>query len=167
MNSVVFKSGCSSCSGGNRKGEINMKKKYVEPVMIVEDFSMNETIAANSKCLFDVNQMFTGEMTAASAPCKEASDKAANDIALGRAYEIIGKAYDGDLDLDNKDHDNDMLTGLDEKCFTEGYKTSGAGVCVIDGGNMTFLSYKHAPEWESNPLDACKPSEGTNPLQNS
>lgn len=142
-----------------------MKKNYVEPVMIVEDFSMNETIASNSKCIFDVNNMFTGEMTLASAPCKAASDKASKDMNLGRMYEIIGKAYDGDLDLDNVDKDNDFLSGPDGKCFTDSY--SGSGVCVIDGGDMKFLTYDHKPSWEPNPVDACKPDDGVNPLQNS
>ena len=148
-----------------------MKKKYVEPVMVVEDFNVSETIA---KCEFISSSLFTNEMAhtgeGGSAVCKKARDDAYKRDKHAE-FDVLSDLYSAGGDFDNADNDYDWRTnntgyneaiGENKNVFTSTYAT--ASICQIKADNMTFMDYpnKAFPE-----MPACAKDSGSSLLQNS
>ena len=145
-----------------------MKKMYVEPRMVVEDFTVSEMVAA--KCQFDIHNMFSQQLSWNTPACAKAQQQAL-DNGTYDIYALVSTAYENGIDLDNADKDgnaylNDGTTNGDGYCFTPSYQNvSDSNICEKDASNMTFLGYDHSGY--NTPIPACSADAGSNPLQNS
>ena len=152
-----------------------MKKKYVEPVMIVDDFTVSETIA---KCQFTYETTFSAQMKhSGNQSCHNGTeDRFFDDPAdtqVGPPWDrkdleyyhwnLINQAFEGNVDVNGDGN-------LEGRCFTSAFAQKyGTGVCQdLSAENMTFT--KNAYDSTGILVAACtkgEGSEGVNPLQNS
>ena len=150
-----------------------MKKKYMEPQMIVEDFTVSEMVA---KCELISNNTFISGISHKVSACR--SDAPAN-AAHPMAYQIISSFANGEddcADFDNVDGDNNWVTNTEvpsedsnRMCFLTKFRDDG--FCTFDAGAYTFMNYAHNPvnaEDNSSYIDPCTPGDnGSSLLQNS
>ena len=146
-----------------------MKKKYVEPVMVVDDFSMNEMVA---KCELNVNATFTSQISQVDPNCGKSQQDLIDSGRSTTAYATISDFGEGFGDFDNEDKDNDWLSNYaaavepdsGRHCFLPKYQAKG--FCTFDASKYTFMDYA-----QSNPgqpqIPACAPDTGSSLLQNS
>lgn len=136
-----------------------MKKKYVEPQMIVEDFKISEMVARN--CTLtpeDVNVV--SQMSTATPPCKGLQEFIGTD-----KYDIyfqLDNAYDGEFDLDADGHGTffDGTYDADDYAFTDAYKKASnkSTICNTD-------PFEHGGFSETFPIGSCVGDD--RPLMNS
>ena len=113
-----------------------MKKAYIEPVMIVEDFTVSEMVAAN--CGIIVNKLNVVTYTNNSMPCDNGTEDywsqqlpgAPKGVTRGTVYANFTDLYDGTTDFiaDNNSSDVDYL-------FTKAYhikSENSAEICSTD-----------------------------------
>ena len=149
-----------------------MKKVYYKPMMVVEDFTMNDSIANNAKCTFDVNNFFSSQMYHLNENCKKYTDKYqyqnADSSLEARYWHTLNNANAG-MDWNNSDNDSNYSTqmGASESCFTPDYmKGSSLGeFCQRDASQEAFANYANINGYPK--MDPCEKGSGVNPLQNS
>ena len=108
-----------------------MKKKYVEPVMIVEDFTVSEMVAANC----DVTE--TDIALVQQMGCYAGTEPVFRTYEEKQAYVLFSDLYEGKIN-----YNGDKWITPDDSCFTAEYrnKSDGGTICCFDpyGENTTF-----------------------------
>ena len=149
-----------------------MKKKYVEPKMIVEDFTVSEMVAADCK-LSQTQITFVKQMNGIEGyACNNGKEKYFKDDPSGMRgsyYDNLCGLFDGNFDMD---HDGAIETSpfpnmgnkTSDMVFTPEFRKASAGhsgvarsTCDIDGSGMTF----------DNQIVAIQCTTDTSLLQNS
>ena len=130
-----------------------MKKKYMEPQMIVEDFTVSEMVAADCK-LAQTQVTFVKQMNSIEGyACNTGNEKYFKDDPSGMRgaeYDKICGLFDGNFDMD---HDGaietspfpNMGNNTSDTVFTPGFRLHSGqnshvpeSVCDIDGSGLTF-----------------------------
>ena len=100
-----------------------MKKKYVSPMMAVEDFTMSEMVAKN--CQLVPSELTIVQQANLHEPCATGAEMSPED---GTAYSLFSDLYEGGHDFDGNGHTM-------EYCFTDGYNqhsNKNPNVCSYD-----------------------------------
>lgn len=136
-----------------------MKKQYVEPKMIVEDFAVSEMVAANCT-VTPVDITVVSEMSSATPPCKGLQEYVGTpqyDV-----YFMLDDAYHGEFDADRDGHhqSKDGTYDKDDVVFTSAYReaSKNSDICLTDPFEKGFT-------FVENFMDGCKSSDS--PLINS
>lgn len=130
-----------------------MKKTYIEPMMIVEDFTVSEMVAADCK-LSTTQITFVKQMNSIKGyACNTGNEKYFKDDTSGvrgSHYDTLCGLFDGNFDMD---HDGvietspfpNMGNDTSDMVFTPKFRLAAAGnskvpesTCDIDGSDMTF-----------------------------
>ena len=130
-----------------------MKKKYVEPAMIVEDFTFSEMVAADCK-LAETQVTFVKQMNSIEGyACNTGEEQYFKDDKSGirgSSYDKLCGLFDGNFDMD---HDDALETSpfpgkgnnTSDMVFTPAFRKAAAGhsgvaksTCDIDGSGLTF-----------------------------
>ena len=131
-----------------------MKKTYIEPMMIVEDFTVSEMIAADCK-LSETQVTFVKQMNGIEGYACNTGDEPYFDGGAVKGqrsadYDTLCGLFDGNFDMD---HDGAIETSpfpnkgnnTSDMVFTPGFRAAAAGnskvpesTCDIDGSGLTF-----------------------------
>ena len=108
-----------------------MKKTYMEPQMIVEDFTVSEMIAANCNVTeHDITLVQQMGCYAGTEPVFDTYEKK-------QAYVLFSDLYEGKIN-----YNGDEWITPDDSCFTQEYrnKSGGGTICCFDpyGTDSTF-----------------------------
>ena len=111
----------------------NMKKTYIEPMMIVEDFEINDSIAAENCKYTPTNIGLVQQMTGDPKykACAEGDD---GDFPLD--YSEFSNLYESQYDVNG----NQSLN-YDDGCFTADYNSRNPGNCLIDPFKVEGLTF--------------------------
>ena len=93
-----------------------MKKKYVEPVLLAEDFTVSEMVAANC-------ELQESDITVVQQMSHTGCAGYYEDWRVTDAYGKFSDLYDGDKDVDGN--------GTPDACFTAAYAgiSPGSDIC--------------------------------------
>lgn len=108
-----------------------MKKKYIEPMMIVEDFTVSEMVAKNCKVIENDLKIVT-QLSGSNGPC----DGYLEDPEKQQYYPLFSDLFGSDLDPNSDDSDTkDGITGNDfyfSPSVMDNYKGHGStDMCTI------------------------------------
>lgn len=141
-----------------------MKKTYVEPVMIVEDFTVSEMVA---KCELITNNTFTEQLSGDVPACA-----AENNSKNTTAHMMISSFGEGSGDFDNVDTDFGWNTNNEKHaedtnrhCFLKAFQATGFCTYVADG--LTFMDYEQKAMHGVAIPPCSKGDSGSSLLQNS
>ncbi len=100
-----------------------MRKQYIEPELLVEDFTVSEMIAANCELLVN-------ELTVVQQMSHTGCEGYYDDWQVTDAYAKLSDYYDGEKDVDGN--------GTPDACFTSAYadRSPGSDIC-------SFVPYEH------------------------
>ena len=111
-----------------------MKKKYVEPMIVVEDFSLSDAIAIRN-CKYTPNNIgLIQQMSAAVDACRDPS----NNQSANADYSEFSNIYNGNYDLDQ---DGNFYELKDDMGFTKDYAKDNVGNCGVDPFEIENLSF--------------------------
>lgn len=110
-----------------------MKKKYMEPMMIVEDFTISDAIAAKS-CKYTPHTIkLISYMTSFRPAC---ADVNWGDNQESRDYDLFSNLYDGEFNTDGDSKDGYPYFGnqgdKDDMLFTSDFAAVTEGHCYTD-----------------------------------
>ena len=100
-----------------------MKKKYVEPVIIVEDFTLSDAIAAKNCKYTPYSNILVQQMSKFRPACADG-----NNDADTREFMEFSYLYSAEYDIDgDKNYYEES-----EKCFTTDFAQHSPGNCHMD-----------------------------------